>query len=483
MKNFIIIIIAAVFILSGNSFGNISGEDQCYTCHSMLEDQVSKLFSNDVHYLKGISCAGCHGGDYLADDMDAAMNPAKGFIGIPNGDKITNACVNCHSDVKKMKSFKSTLPTNQFDLLKESVHGKVSTAGNSRIVQCTTCHNTHGIKHVNDPASPVYSLNITKTCSKCHSNAVYIRSYNPSLPVDQYTKYKTSVHGILNAKGDPKPAECADCHGSHNIRAATDIKSNVYAVNLPGTCAKCHADAEYMKGYKIPTDQYLKYSKSVHGVALLEKNDPSAPACNDCHGNHAAAPPGVSSISQVCGTCHVLNSQLFSNSPHKKAFDELDLPECETCHGNHEISTATKKLLGVDENAVCSSCHNDKKSKGYQSAFLMKKLIDSLDRTKESAISLLDEAEQKGMEVTEEKFQLRDVNQAKQEARTIIHSFDMKKFKPVVDKGLAVTASIKNEADAAIHEYYFRRIGLGVSVAAISFLAFGLFLYIRKIEK
>ena len=65
-----------------------------------------------------------------------------------------------------------------------------------------------------------------------------------------------------------------------------------------------------MKEYGIPTDQYEKYSKSVHGVALLQKHDLGAPACNKCHGNHGATPPGVESISKVCGTCHALNADL-----------------------------------------------------------------------------------------------------------------------------------------------------------------------------
>jgi predicted CXXCH cytochrome family protein len=238
-----------------------------------------------------------------------------------------------------------------------------------------------------------------------------------------------------------------------------------------------------MAQYKIPTDQYEKYARSVHGIALLEKNDPGAPACNSCHGNHGATPPGVESISKVCGTCHALNAELFSSSPHKKAFDEKHYPECETCHGNHEIITATNKLLGVDKDAVCIKCHEDKNSNGYKSAFMMRQLIDSLDITKNAAMILIETAEQKGMDVTETKFKLRDINQIKLEARTQVHSFDPSKFKDVVSKGLLIGSETTTDANKAIHEYYFRRVGLSVSVFLICLLAFGLFLYIRKIEK
>ena len=90
------------------------------------------------------------------------------------------------------------------------------------MVQCTTCHNAHGIVSVKNPLSPVYPLNVPKTCSSCHSNEVFMRTFNPSLPVDQFQKYKTSQHGILNSKGDSKTAKCASCHGSHDRKTTKD---------------------------------------------------------------------------------------------------------------------------------------------------------------------------------------------------------------------------------------------------------------------
>ena len=151
---------------------------------------------------------------------------------------------------------------------------------------------------------------------------IYEDSTIAALPVDQVVKYKTSIHGIKNSKGDINVAECASCHGSHGIRAVKDPFSNVYATNIPKVCSSCHSDKEKMAQYKIPTDQYSLYVKSVHGVALLEKGDLGAPSCNDCHGNHGAVPPGVESISKVCGSCHTLNMELFEKSVHKQAFDK-----------------------------------------------------------------------------------------------------------------------------------------------------------------
>ena len=459
-------------------------KDKCYTCHVTIEDKAALMFKRDVHFAKGISCAACHGGNATEEDQEKAMDTTAGFIGVPKGDEISRTCANCHSNSQKMQSLSSSLPTNQWEKLQSSVHGKLSLTGKEHIAQCITCHSVHEIVSVKSPASPVFPLNIVNTCGKCHSNAAFMRDYNPALPIDQVEKYRTSVHGMRNIKHDAKVAECASCHGSHEIRSAKDVKSSVYATNLPSTCARCHSDAQYMKEYNISTDQYEGYANSVHGITLLKKHDLSAPACNDCHGNHGATPPGITSVSKVCGSCHALNAELFSSSPHKKAFDELQLPECETCHGNHEIIAATDQLLGVSTDAVCSRCHSTSdNAKGYAVAATMRQLIDSLETTEKHAAVLLNDAEQKGMEVSDAKFKLRDAHQARMQSRTAVHSFNEEKFRDVVGKGLTVASLVAGEGLQAIDEYYFRRWGLGVSTLIISVVAVSLYLTIRRIER
>lgn len=478
-------ILTIVFLISDPSAQAASprNPDQCYVCHEGMGDKAALLFKSDIHYVNGVSCSGCHGGDATKEDQDEAMKKSAGFIGILSGDAISKACANCHADSVKMTGFKSKLPTSQFRLLENSVHGKNAIRGGQHILQCTTCHNAHGIVSVKNPKSPVHPLRVIQTCSTCHANAAYMRLYNPSLPVDQLEKYRTSVHGVRNAKGDAKTAVCSSCHSGHDIQPATSAKSHVNAANIPEMCAKCHANADYMKEYNIPTDQFEKFSKSVHGVALLQKHDLSAPACNDCHGNHGATPPGVESISKVCGTCHALNADLFSSSPHKKAFDENNFPECEACHGNHGIMTATAEMLGIDSTAVCSECHTEsKRTKGFKVAMEMRLLIDSLTNEQKKALLMVEEAEQKGMEIGEAKFKLRDAHQARLESRTMVHSFDKDKFVEVVQKGLNTTSFVSSEAKHAVDEYFFRRWGLGVSTLIITVLVVSLFFYIKRIE-
>jgi hypothetical protein len=95
----------------------------------------------------------------------------------------------------------------------------------------------------------------------------------------------------------------------------------------------------------------------------------------------------------------------------------------------------------------------------------------------------VEEAEQKGMEISEAKFKLRDAHQARLESRTMVHSFNEERFKEVVSRGLGVTATVREEATSALEEYVFRRIGLGLATFAITILAVSLYLYIRRIER
>ncbi|MEK6567004.1 MAG: cytochrome c3 family protein, partial [Bacteroidota bacterium] len=90
------------------------------------------------------------------------------------------------------------------------------------------------------------------------------------------------------------------------------------------------------------------------------------------------------------------------------------MPECETCHGNHEIYAAKDELVGVTGDAVCAWCHSeDKLKRGYEVAKTMRQQIDSLVGSDNSTMALINEAEQKGMEVSEAKFKLREVRQAR----------------------------------------------------------------------
>lgn len=193
--------------------------------------------------------------------------------------------------------------------------------------------------------APPGRLEVAGFCARCHSDAAYMKRFNPQIRVDQLAEYRTSVHGKRNAEGDSIPATCTDCHGAHGIRQVTSPESPVFATNVPATCARCHGDAILMAPYEIPTDQYEAYSASAHAAALLDRGDVAAPACNDCHGNHGAAPPGVESVARVCGHCHGREAVLFGGSFKKPLFEEQEIPECSVCHDHHRILHPTPELF------------------------------------------------------------------------------------------------------------------------------------------
>lgn len=446
-------------------------KDMCLNCHSILDGKFkapADMYKSDVHFRKGIACSACHGGDSKQEEIEKAMDKSAGFIGIPQGSQVSKICAKCHS--------------NEFKTLSESVHGEQSTGKGTIINNCVTCHGVHNIVPVKSPSSRVNGLNIVKTCSGCHSDASYMKKYNPGLRVDQLDKYKTSVHGQKIFSGDTKAASCASCHGNHDVKPVKDPQSHVYRTNIPGTCNKCHGNAEYMKGYNIPTDQYEKYKSSVHGVAVLEKDDKNAPTCNSCHGDHGAAPPEVESIGRVCGTCHVLNEQMFEQSPHKAAFTQKNLHECAACHSNHGIVHPTDDMLGSGDKSFCIKCHNNG-DKGWVLAAQMKNLIDSLNNDVNAANYYINEAEQKGMDVSDAKFDYNDIKKVLITTRTSVHYSSLEKYEEAINEGFKITNKAKIEGADAVKEYYFRRMGLGVSTLFITIIALALYLKLRKIEK
>ena len=222
-----------------------------------------------------------------------------------------NSCLDCHSVLPDV------LGVSQ-DRFSQDIHSQKG-------LSCVSCH---GGDPTSDDPEKAMSLkagwkgkidrqHIPQLCASCHSDPAYMRRFNPSLRTDQLSQYKTSVHGIRLAAGDTKVAVCTDCHSVHDLRAPNDPRSTVNPVNVANTCARCHADAAHMSGYKIPTNQFAEYTKIVHHDALAIRGDLSAPTCTSCHGNHGATPPGVASVANVCSTCHMFQAQLFESSPHK----------------------------------------------------------------------------------------------------------------------------------------------------------------------
>jgi hypothetical protein len=323
---------------------------------------------------------------------------------------------------------------------------------------------------------------VPELCGHCHSDPAFMRKYNPSLRTDQLSEYKTSVHGKMFAKGDPKVAVCTDCHGVHDLRPARDTLSKVHPLNVAQTCSRCHADAAYMKGYPIPTDQFAKYSTSVHHEAMVARGDLSAPTCTTCHGNHGAAPPGVDSVQNVCSKCHVFQAEMYEKSSHKAAFQSKGLPGCVVCHGNHGISHPTDAKLGSGPQAVCMQCHKPGDSCDRARAEMLADLTRLSDAIK-NADNVLTVAEASGMEVSQARLDEDQARDALTKARVTIHAFKKQLVDQDIQEGLKITAKNLQAGKDALAERDYRRRGLGFALIFIFLTLIGLFLYIRQIEQ
>ncbi len=323
---------------------------------------------------------------------------------------------------------------------------------------------------------------IPEFCASCHSDASYMRSFNPSLRIDQLTLYWTSEHGQLLRKGDDKVAVCTDCHGIHSMETSSHPRSWTFPWNIPEMCSRCHSNEDYMKGYNIPTDQDENYRQSVHAYALFDKKDLSAPVCNDCHGNHGAAPPEVTSIAFVCHQCHPSAADLFAQSPHKEAYDEMGIAECEACHGNHKIIAPSDEMLGTGDKAVCIQCH-EKDSQAYLVAAQMKQRIQDLDERLKKADVLLSTAYSRGVEVSESRFKLREATTLLVMIRNLTHSFSLDAIEEKFNEGEKITAEITEEGEAALREARLRRTGLVIATFFVIALALALFLKVRLMKK
>lgn len=397
---------------------------------------------------------------------------APGAVGAAPG---ADSCTSCHQNLDER--------------LAGPVAGMADDAHAKRGLSCASCHGGDPAKagmdahdrragFVGAPAPQ----QVPEFCARCHARPDVMRRYNPKLPTDQFARFLTSVHGQRLRQGDRAVATCTNCHGVHPVRATADGKSPVFPTNVPATCARCHADASRMKPYGIPTTQFSEYQESVHGQALLQRGNRQAPACNDCHDNHGAVPPGVTSVANVCAQCHSATRDLFVRSPHKNAFDVLGMAECTVCHGTHRIAFPTDEMLGAETGSVCTQCHPGG-SQGLAAATQMRASLEQVKAVIAETEALLKQAASAGMNVTDAEV---DVNEARTQlilSRAVTHTSDPQEIVKATAVGVVAAGRARQIGEAALAELGFRRRGLSVSIAVIVFVAVALWLKLRDLQR
>ncbi len=169
---------------------------------------------------KAANCNSCHGNHDIYPARDARSHV--------NHWRVAETCAQCHTEIAKTYN--------------ESIHGEASRTGVKDAPVCVDCHGEHLILDPKNPASPVNAANVSaETCARCHASARMANLYD--LPADRVPSYADSYHGLALRGGKLTAANCASCHGVHNIFRSADARSMVNTANLGKTCGQCHQGA------------------------------------------------------------------------------------------------------------------------------------------------------------------------------------------------------------------------------------------------
>lgn len=210
------------------SHANIAGT--CGACHEqkfVMGEQGAQMvasYQQSVHghavaagSEKAAVCTDCHGTHEILDAKDA-KSPIFKF-------NVPSTCGKCHQQI-----------AGEFQ---QSIHGQAITQGNWQAPVCTDCHGIHSIKSHLDPNSPVAAQNVAQaTCARCHEGVRLSQEFG--VPGRRETTYLASYHGLASQLGSQVVANCASCHGVHNILPSSDPRSTINKANLPKTCGQCH---------------------------------------------------------------------------------------------------------------------------------------------------------------------------------------------------------------------------------------------------
>jgi cytochrome b subunit of formate dehydrogenase len=233
----------------------------CASCH----EQVQKL-EKSAH--AGLACETCHDNHekypHPADvakpqcttcHVDQAGDYAGGVHGQArkNGNEGAPSCGMCHGGAHellppKSQPFRTAVPDtcgmchpDVVDQFRKSVHGRALARAITDAPLCTDCHGEHRIlKHTNED-SRVHTAHIRETCGECHGDVRLTRKFGT--PSDRLVTFDSSFHGLAAKSGSQTVANCASCHGVHNILASSDPNSTINPKNLPKTCGQCHPGA------------------------------------------------------------------------------------------------------------------------------------------------------------------------------------------------------------------------------------------------
>ena len=239
----------------------------CRDCHTKNGDLSTMLPASDPNSTINRAtiaetCGRCHGDKSVMQGSGISNRPFLSYResvhakALAQGNASAAVCTDCHKshDILPASDARSTIakvniPATCSKCHKsesaefiQSVHGQAVTRGVSRSPVCTDCHGIHSIKSPVEQASGnALAAVATETCAGCHEGVTLTREFG--VAGERVSSYRDSYHGLASRMGSKVVANCASCHGVHNILPSSDPKSMINAANLPQTCGQCHIGA------------------------------------------------------------------------------------------------------------------------------------------------------------------------------------------------------------------------------------------------
>lgn len=185
-------------------------------------------------------------------------------------------------------------------------------------------------------------------------------------------------------------------------------------------------------------------------------------------------------ISNICGTCHSYNAELFLGSPLAPDFKQKSLADCVACHGKHLITHVSDDWLSDEPGGACRKCH-ETGDEGSDLALYYADTLGSIRQSFDEIEQLLKRAEVKGMDITEGEDYEQAARQGLLQARTLIHAFS----KPVMEEKVTDIAQDQARAlevgYAQLKAFDDRRRGLAISTLLLLVLTIGVAIKIRTL--
>ena len=265
---------------------------KCQDCHSGVHEilPASNPKSKVAHTNIPATCGSCHGKELVMAGSGVSSAPFNSYEqsvhgkAVNGGSEYAAVCTDCHGahDIltgadSKSPIAKANVPATcgkchadvQGDYV-QSIHGTALAKGNWQSPVCTDCHGIHTIKAPNDANSAVAAGNVGATCAACHASVRLSSEFG--VAGNRVSSYLASYHGMASKVGSATVANCASCHGVHNILPSSDPRSTINHANLAKTCGQCHpgANAKFITS-KVHLDGVQQADVGSRVIAFITK--------------------------------------------------------------------------------------------------------------------------------------------------------------------------------------------------------------------